>query len=449
MGRPSKRATKIRQGAEFTGKMMKMALEKPRQNSNVYAWRLPEIYAARNAQMNGQFALASKLRDATKTDDAILVGYTNRLAPVRCIQKNICPANDTVPAKRVASEAEALFGKKGIAISSATESDIVGCLADHGVAFAVADWVPRPDGSRVDVVVRYFPIEFVRWDSFKQCYVARLDTIAANDGVYEVEIKHGDGRWIIFAKHEHEPWKTGALASIPLVWAGHAFAAKAWSKGADSHGSAKMIGELPPGMVLQNDDGTLTAEAEAFIEMLRAFVSDDSPCGIRPAGSKTEFVANASNAWQVYSELMLNREKAAARIYQGTDALLGAQGGAPGVDISAMFGVATTLVQGDVQALERGFREGVIEVWCALNFGDSSLAPLREYLMPDVDADAARESMNKRVVQFQTEIEKHKSLGFELTQEWLDERAKAYDVPAPKLPVALPAPSNPAPGVAA
>lgn len=439
MGRPSKRATKIRQGSEFTGEVMRFALAKPRTNATVYAWQLPQIYSARNALLSGQFSLASKLRDATKTDDAILVAYKNRLAPIRCLKKEVSASALTPKARSVCSEGAALFGQEGIAISPATESDIVGCLADMGVAFAVNDWVTREDGSRVDVVVRYFPIEFVRWDVAKQCFVARIDTMVANDGAFEVEIVHGDGRWTVFTNHEHEPWKQGAMSAIPLVWACHAFAVKDWAKGAAAHGSAKMVGELPAGMVLQKEDGSLSPEAEAFIEMLRSFVSDDAPVGIRPAGSKTEFVVNTSTAWQVYSELILNREKASARIYQGTDALLGSQGGAPGVDITAMFGVATTLVQGDVQALERGFREGVIEPWCAMNFGDSSLAPKRRYLLPDVDADAARESMAKRVVQFQAEMKAHKDLGFVLTQEWLNERAKAYGVPAPML--------NPAPAV--
>lgn len=417
---------------------MERALGKPRQNSAVYAWQLPEIYSARNAQMMGQFALASRLADATKTDDAILVAYTNRLAPIRCLKKTIKPAGESAKAVSIAGEAEALFGQEGIAISQATESDIVGCLVDHGVAFAVNDWVVRGDGSRTDVVVRYFPIEFVRWDSFKQCFVARIDTWEANDGAFEVDITHGDGRWIVFAKHEHEPWKRGAMSAIPLVWARHAFAVKDWAKGATSHGNAKIVGELPAGVSLQNDDGSLTPHAEEFLELMKTLMADDMPVGIRPAGSKTEFLTNTSGQWQIYGELSNNAEKASARIYQGTDALLGSQGGAPGIDITAMFGVATTLVQGDVQALQRGFREGVIEPWCARNFGDSVLAPRRTYLMPDVDADAARASEAVRMAAFLAEIKEHKALGFVLSQEWVDGRAKAHGVTAPKLPASNP-----------
>lgn len=434
MGRSGKRATKVRSSADFTGDVMRMALAKPRQNSSVFAWQLAQIYAARNAQMAGQFSLAAKLRDAMKTDDALFVAYTNRLAPVRCLKKSMRAARGSAEAESIANEGAALFGQEGIGLTQATESDILGSLVEHGVAFSVNDFVYRE--KRTDIFVRYFPTEHTRWDQWKQCFVARIDTLAANDGFFEVDIRHGDGRWTIYAKHEHEPWKYGALAAASLVWSRHAFAVRDWAKGSAAHGNAKIVGELPAGVPLQDENG-ITREAAAFLELLKALVSDDMPVGIRPAGSKADFITNNSTAWQVYAELINNAEKAAARIYQGTDALLGSQGGAPGVDIASLFGVATTLVQGDLQTLERGFREGVIEPWCALNFGDSTLAPRRVYLIPDADADAARESEAKRMKSLLDELKEQKDLGFDLSQEWVDGRAKVYGVSAPKLPVVV------------
>src|SRR5262249_10848254 len=152
---------------------------------------------------------------------------------------------------------------------------------------------------------------------------------------------------------------------------------------------AKVIGEMPEGVPLQKD-GALSDEAAAMVELLRAIASGDSPIGIRPAGSKTDFLVNTSTAWQIFENLSTNAEKAAARIYLGTDGTLGAQGGAPGVDIKALFGVASTIVEGDLECLERGFKTGTIEPWTALNFGDSSLAPTRKYLLPDPDLQTLR-----------------------------------------------------------
>lgn len=421
----------VRTNAEFSARRLARKLEKPRTNSNVYAWQLPAIYAARNAQMTGQFAHASSLAASLRTDDALLVAYQNRLAPLRCLRVQLTPASPDSRARGIAEEADALFGQGGVALSQATISDIVGCLVNHGVAFTVNDWVTNNEGTRRVPTVRYWPIEFVRWDSYKQCYVARLDMASADE--WEVPIVHGDGRWTIYAKHEHEPWKHGAVLAAALVWARHAFAGKDWAKASVAHGAAKVMGELPAGVSLQNGEGGLSPDAAAFSELLQSFASDESVVGIIPAGAKTQFVSNNSPAWQIFSELMNNSEKAAARIYLGTDGVLGAQGGAPGVDIESLFGVATTFVQGDVQAVERGVHEGVIAPWCAQNFGDSSLAPVRSYLMPDADADAAREAQAKRMQALLDELERQKAMGFQVTQQWIDDRAKAHDVPAPQL----------------
>lgn len=430
MGRPSKRASKVRKGAEFAGASMRMALANPYKSAGgVYSWQLAQIYAARNDQMSGRFTTAARLAESMRTDDALMVAYTNRLAPLRCLKVQMKPASGA-GGRSISREADALFGQEGVGLSQETISDVNGCLVNHGVAFTVNDHVLREDGSRTDFAVRYFPIEFVRWDETQQCFLARVD------GLNEVPIVHGDGRWTVYRKHEYEPWKHGLVLAGGLVWARHAFAGRDWAKGSAAHGNAKVIGELPEGVSLQGPDGQLSQEAAAFVELLRAVASDDMPVGIRPSGAKTEYITNNSTAWQVFAELMNNAEKAAARLYLGTDGVLGSQGGAPGVDIESLFGVATTLVQGDIQAIERGVREGIIEPWCAMNFGDSSQAPRRSYLIPDADADAARAAMATRRTAFFADIAAARSNGFDVTQDYVNGLAGSHGVEAPLLKVA-------------
>jgi hypothetical protein len=228
------------------------------------------------------------------------------------------------------------------------------------------------------------------------------------------------------------------------VWARHAFAIRDWSKGSVAHGSAKVVGEMPQGVALQAADGSLTAEAGAFISALRDIATSDAAVAIRPAGSKTEFVTNNSSAWQVWTELVSNAEKAAARIYLGTDGTLGASGGAPGVDIESLFGVAATKVQGDLAAISRGLAS-VIDIWTAINFGDSSLAPTRRYMVPDGDADAARASVTARLDAFHSQVEKARANGFVVDQDYIAQLAETYDVTAPMLP---PATTSEAPAIA-
>lgn len=452
MGAPSKRARKIRSATEFDMARLAKALSMPVDaRSNVFAWSLPDIYAARDAQMRGQFRLAAKAAESMRTDDALHVAYLNRLAPQRCLSVRLDPAKAS-RGPAIANEAEGLFGDDGVGLTASTLNSVEGCLVNHGVAFGVNTATPRPDGSRIDLEMHYWPIEYVRWDPVRRLFMTLVDPstvtpadLAAASGSpmsgYEVPIVHGDGRWVIFSQHEIDAWKQeAAILSALLVWARHAFTNRDWAKGSVAFAAAKMISELPPGVPLQKAGGEISDEAAAMVALMRALLTSDLPIGIRPSGSKTEFVTNNSSNYQVWEKLIENAERAAARIYLGTDGMLGAQGGAPGVDISALFGVATTKVEGDLECIERAVLTGVIEPWCAMNFGDSSLAPKRKYIVPDADGDRARDSYAKRKQAFYADIAAARENGFAITQPYVDGLAKKYDVES----ITLAAPKEPA-----
>ncbi len=439
MGAPSKRARRVRTSDEFSPAKLKKAYATPKGSGfALTSWTLDQIFSARDAQLRGDFRLAAKAAESMRTDDAIHVAREGRLAPQRCIAVEIVPGRGA-RAKIVAEEATALFGQCGVGISPETMASIGSCLLDHDLAFGYNIATPREDGSRVDLEHHSWPIENVRWDEYERCFKTRVDTsekvpddVAALGG--EVPIVHGDGRWVIYQRYEVTPFKHATLLAALLIWACHAYAKRDWSKSSVAHGNVKMIGQLPAGVPLQTATGADSEEAVALIEMMRDMVSADSPVGILPAGATAEFVANTSTAWQVFDELVKNAEGAAARIYLGTDGTLGSKGGAPGVDIQSLFGVAATKVEGDLKCLQRGIDTGVIQPWCAMNFGDSTLAPSRRYKLPDADADAARASDATRTEAFYSEVKRAKDNGFVITQEFVDITADKYGIAAPQLP---------------
>lgn len=430
MGAPSKRARKTRHRAEFDLGRLITELHAPKFASSLYSWSLAEIFEARAAQMMGRFRMAARMAASMRTDDALFVARENRLAPLQCLPVEMVPAKGA-RSEPIAREGDALFGRRGVGVTTSTIVDIQDALVNHSVAIGVNTWSTRADGSRIDVAMRPWPMEFVRWDAQSRTYKTQVD------GAPDETIVHGDGRWVVFTKTDIDPFKNGALLPASLVWARHAFALRDWAKGSVAHGSAKMVGEMPANVPLRDKDGNPTPEAKAFLDLLRALTSEDSPIGLRPFGSKSEFVANGSTAWQVWKELVDNAEKAAARIYLGTDGVLGANGGAPGVDISALFGVATTKVQGDIEAIERSILTGVIEPWCALNFGDSTLAPQRKYLVPDPDQDARHKAHAERRAAFYADIAAMRSNGFEVTTAYVEKLAEKLELdPIPALPAA-------------
>lgn len=365
------------------------------------------------------------------------------------------PPNKSAPALRIAHEAEALFGIDGVGLAPDTLDVINGDLADHGVAIGYNVPTARDDGSRVDFTMRAWPLEHVSWDSFGrqlQTLVEYGETSATAVGQTRygyMPIVHGDGRWVVFRKRELDPWAhRAAILSGSMVFAAHSTAMRDWAKSSSTHGNAKVVGEMPPDVDLTNADGSLTDEATGFLALIDAIADLGVPRGIRPAGSKIDYIVNDSRAWEVWDRLVTNSEKVAARIYLGTDGMLGSVGGAPGVDIATLFGVATTIVQGDLSTIERGILTGVIEPWCAINFGDSSLAPKRVYMLPDADADAERRSYAERSTAFWADVAAARENGFALTQSYVERLAARYDVEPPQLPEpALAAGSAPASGV--
>lgn len=426
MGAPSKRAKKIRDASEFDILSLAAEVRAPKVNNGYYAWDLDTIRRARDEQMLGMFERPARLIEATRTDYAIFASFLNRLAPQRGLPVDLKSPIDSARANRVRIEGEALFGRVGIGITPDTLADIDGCLANHGVAFGVNVVTPRFDGSRVDFQLKSWPIEFVRWDTQKRTYVTRTE------GMVEVPICHGDGRWVVFQEHEHEPWKYGALLPLALLWADHAYGVRDRAKAGTSHGNAKFVGTMPEGVALQKDNGGgLTPEGAAFFQLLRDVASSETPVGMKPFGAALDLIVNNSTAWQIFKEIIDSGDKAADRIYLGHDVTVAAAGGD---GVGFLFGVRNDIVEGALGAISRGVKEGTIDPWSAINFGDSSLAPYREYLMPDADEDARRKSLTERTDAFNKAIEDARKNGFEVDEEYVAALAKDFGIKAPKLP---------------
>jgi hypothetical protein len=400
-------------------------------------WSLEAIREAQTQQLAGDFLLPVNLARDMRTDDALFVPYLNRIAPQSSVASVLKPASGSrgaAVAKRAATSA---------IVARSTLSGIVGTLANHGIAIGYNVQAPNDAGTRIDFRHTEWPLEFVKWRPSEQLLYTNTR------GGLPTPIIHGDGRWTIYRKFMDRPWQQDACV-IPggKIWASHAGVIADWNATARSHGLAKMIGELPAGIALQTVvDGkpALTPEAAAFVQMLSAIMSGDAVAGVRPAGSKTDFEANASNAWQVFDTLGTSREKAGMRIYTGTDAALGSMGGAPGVDISILFGVATTIVQGDLAALEQGLSSGFYQPWCAINEGDSRYAPSLVYQLPDPSAERNSANAAARHTRLTQSVAAYRANGFLITQDLVCQIAVGLGFNEHEVPIL--APSAPAPAV--
>jgi hypothetical protein len=388
------------------------------------SWPLDAVRSARDAQLAGDFAKAAPLGTAMRLDDAIFTAHYNRTAPIGSLNLAVDSAGTT------RGDAIAKKAKDMVTVDRSVLLSLESTLVLHGVAFGHVEAETLADGEEIAMTIKEWPIEFVKWEEPLGCY-----TTSAEGQSERVQIVHGDGEWIVFAKqdtlpHQHE----ACILPGALIFAAHLDAVRAWNASSTSHGQAKLIGELPEGVPLQDpDQDTLSPEASAFLAMLSDVISGESGAGIRPAGSKTDFVANGSSAWQVFSELAMNREKAAARVWLGNDGVLGSVGGAPGVDIATLFGVATTKVQGDVDAIEKGLYEGLYVPWTAVNFGEARLAPRLRFEIPDADAAQKNEQKQAARAAFFEALDLLKKNNMVVDQDVVDALAEEYGIDAPQL----------------
>ncbi len=414
--RMAKVMPKTRSSKEFD-RALSVNLHSPTQRQGTTGWDLARIHDARSQQALGKFALPVQLADAMLTDDAIYTAFHNRVAPQAAIQATL----EAAPVAR----GESVQRKAAAAITTprAVLQGIQGTMANHGVAIGYVRQESNRSGTLVRMTLEEWPLEFVQWDQSEEVLWTQTKESS------RVNITHGDGTWIRFQKFALNPWKRAAcLLPASLIWAAHANAISDWAGGTKAHGLAQILGRLPEGFSVRDADGNLTADALAFLQLIQALASGETGAGIAPPGSEIEFLANGSTAWQIFETLESNRGKAAARVYQGTDAALGSVGGAPGVDIAQLFGVATTILQGDFTAIESALKTGLYDPWTAINEGTSQYAPSLKYQLPDPDLNAKRDENAKAIERVTTAIEALKKQKLEVTQPVVDALCRALGV---------------------
>lgn len=421
MAGKSKKAKVVREAAHFDVAKLRALLRPPRTATGATSWDIAAIRAARADQMLGNFHRPARLAEMLRSDAALFVAWLNRLAPQRGLPVEIQPPNKTGAALKVAAEATALYGPGGIGATSDTFTSLDDSLTNHGVAFGVNELRVRDDGSRVDLFHTSWPIEHVRWDAYRCTFLTRTEA-----GPEEV-ITHGDGRWTVYRLAEIEPWKHGAVIPAGEVWGDRRYAVRDRSKAGTAHGNAKVVGTLPEGMAIDSPEGL------ALLEMCEIIASVDAPFGVKPFGSAIDYITNNSQAWQIFRETILANDKDAAKIYLGSDGTTIDAGGNY-IKSRMLFGVRNDLVEGNLNALQRGFKQGCLDVWTALNWGDSTIAPNRVYLMPDADQDARRDSLAMSTANFFRDIASARSSGFDVTPEYAAKLAVSYGIEVPPMP---------------
>jgi hypothetical protein len=393
-----------------------------RKQGGSYTWTLELIRAARDAQMRGQFDTPVRMAEAFRTNDAMFVAYQTRVSTQSAIKLMYRPA-DTDKGRVWCERAEC-----AIRVPQHVRESLLGTLANHGVSvgYVQHETVDDPEyGPTVVMTLTEWPLEHVRYNAS----AGTLET-SVRDGL-PITITHGDGRWVVFKKFGVAPWTQDACV-LPgaLVWAAHGGCLSDWAGSSYSQSQAKTIATLREGVPL-GGNGLPSAEAQGVLDTLTQLLTGDSPAVVLPNGATAEVLYNGSTAWQVFKELGLDRGKAAQRIYLGTDAALGSQGGAPGVDIQALFNVASTRIQGDLEALERGYREGILLPWAAMHGVEREDMFTLAYAMPDADGERRAEQEASAIERLSGMVAAMKATGLDVSQDTVNALVRILNISVP------------------
>lgn len=399
----------------------------PIRKQGPYAWDLEQIRSARDLQLRGDFEIPVRLAEAFRTDDALFFAYISRVATQSSVPLQWRPS--TTATGSAVSERMT----RAVRLPTHVRQSLLGTVANHGIAvgFLQRSVIDDPDnGPTVQLTLNEWPLEHVKFFPYDNSIKTRTREIPSY-----VTITHGDGFWVVFRKFGMTPWSQDAcVLPASFIWAAHAGAVSDWAGASFSHGQPKLMGELPPGVRLGNEDGTgLSNDATAYLNLLVQIASGETVAGIRPPGAKSDLLFNGSTAWQVFSELGISRERAAARVYCGTDAILGAMGGAPGVDSAQLFQVADTRLESDAEMLERGFWEGVCLPWCALHGIDPEDAAVPKYALPDAETDRRSEQEASAIDRMMKAIAALRESGVTVTQNTVDQMRKIFGVATPMM----------------
>jgi hypothetical protein len=421
----SKRAKRIRQASEFDLVRLSRPPVTPRRTAGLGGWDADSILSAREAQQRGDYRRPAQLVAALQTDPAIYSARKNRLAPTGGLGVSVVAGSDTVRGRAIRDEAEALFGVRGVGIAQTTIESLHGALADHGEAVGVLVWTPRPDGSRIDVQLVAWPMDYVRHELHSGRLLAFRD-----DGSTE-EVVHGDGRWVVIRSAEIRPYEYGAIVPLARVFEQRAYGSRDRGLAAGSIGTPKIAGTLPEGVPIGSPEGQAFYSA---VENMHGML----PYMVGPYGSKVEMLGGGSAQHQIFADILASGASEASRVYLGSDEPGATEGGSNYIRSQRLFGVRNDVVENDLRALELGILSGVILPWTAVNFGDSSLAPTRRWEMPDPDQDARLDSLGRRRQAFYADLQSAERAGVVVDQAFVDDLAREYGISAPRLKQSAP-----------
>jgi uncharacterized protein DUF935 len=377
-------------------------------------WTVDKVRAARKLHDQGQFYHSMRLVRVVTTDPRVKSALSQRVdtptgLPIRAIAAG--PRAGTGASRVARDECEAMFTPRSYTAPPTIRRAILRDMVMVGVAIAQNVWTPRGDGERWDVRLEPWPLEHAVWNASINRY-----QVITTEGLLTIE--HGHGKWCIFEPNGPRSWLLGAIRDLSMPWADRTYGIRYRSQHAAAHGSPVPVGELPQGIPIESAPGRLFQRLVSALLTMRIG-------GVRPFGSKIEYLEPKTQAWQVFDSIVRNSNEDISLSLLGQDGTV-TKGGvytAPAFD-----GIRFDLAELDTQTFEVGAQTGLVAPWAGVNFG-VEYAPTISTVLPDPEEDERREAFGETVEAFGRGLVALRMAGLEVTDELVTALAREYGLP--------------------
>jgi len=271
---------------------------------------------------------------------------------------------------------------------------------------------------------RRFPTWAVNYYEYRKTFVAQT-----TEG--PVDIINGDGKFTIIGDSE-QPHHFGAIIPIGEEALDGKTTQRARASYIDRFGNPKWIATLPPGISVASDEG------KEYYAALKTIRGPDG-FGALPNGSKFEIAGLVASQSDTFGSALASNWQYIAAVYLGSDGTMSKDAGPYSAPI--FKGVRRDHVDRDLSATVRGINCGHIAPWLHFNHAQTIaeatgwIDPVLDIPLPDPDSDARIKSYGDRMQSFLKVIDEERKAGFDVTQERVNQLARAFEVDPPSLAV--------------
>lgn len=326
-----------------------------------HAIAVERLYDALTAHEEGDFSQSGILGRLLLRDDRIASCLETRVNALLGCEEQLEGAEiaDDQEEETIRDAARAWFPKVATeSVRRALESD----KNIYGVAFAEVVY-QRTSRVWTPVAIKNWDVDHFRWDNWRECYM-----VSTLDG--QREVRHGDGRWIVYEPYGARSWRNGFLLSLADKWLMRQWTWRDWARFTEKLGQGVFVAGVP------HNAGEVPKKN--FLSQVQRIGSNAAivvPKGPTPDTSYSlDLVTTNGTGFQNFEQFTTALNTTIAVRVLGQNLTTEVQGGSFAA-ANVQDRVRGDLLEWDAQCESTTLHTGLLEPWTIANFGDPGLAP--------------------------------------------------------------------------